>query len=316
MLRVAFAGTPQFAVPALRALAASEHQLVGVLTQPDRPAGRGREPKPSPIKRLALELGLPLAQPPRLASESERAPLRQWDSDLLVVVAYGLLLPRAALELPRHGCINIHASLLPRWRGAAPVQRSILAGDRETGVSIMQLDEGLDTGALLAQRALAIEPGTDAGTLLEQLSQLGAQLLLETLSALESGSLRPTPQPSQGITYAAKIGKLEARIDWSHSAAQIARQVRAFNPRPVAETLWRAEPLRIWSAQVVPDSAAGQSAFAAAVPGQVVLAAGELLYVKCGEGVLAVTRLQRSGRRVLSAGQFLSGQPLAGAQFT
>ena len=206
MLRIAFAGTPEFALPALRALAASPHELVGVLTQPDRPAGRGaagrpRELKASPVKRLAGELGLSLAQPARLKSEDERAPLLRWASDLLVVVAYGLLLPRAVLELPRLGCLNIHASLLPRWRGAAPIQRAILAGDRETGVTIMQMDEGLDTGAMLAQRRLAVGDHTDAGQLHASLAELGAQLLLDTLDAVEAGRVHAEPQPEQGLYF-------------------------------------------------------------------------------------------------------------------
>ena len=192
MLRIAFAGTPDFAVPALRALAGSHHRLVGVLTQPDRPAGRGasgrpRELKASAVKRLAAALALPLAQPARLNSDEQRAPLRDWASDLLVVVAYGLLLPPAVLDLPRLGCINIHASLLPRWRGAAPVQRAILAGDLETGVTILQMDQGLDTGAILSQRRIAIGQGTDAGALQQSLAALGAQLLLETLDGIEAG---------------------------------------------------------------------------------------------------------------------------------
>jgi len=329
MLRIAFAGTPDFAVPALRALAASAHRLVGVLTQPDRPSGRGRAPKPSPVKHVALELAVPLAQPERLASESEREPLRGWDTDLLVVVAYGLLLPRAVLTLPRHGCINIHASLLPRWRGAAPVQRAILAGDQEIGVTLMQLDEGLDTGPMLAQRRHVIGPQASAAQVLDQLAGLGSTLLLETLGAIESGTVRAMPQPSEGVSYAPKIEKREARIDWHRSAEHIARQVRAFNPWPIAETHCRDEPLRVWEAHVAketPTAAAVETPTAAAgratdtglqsLPGRVLAASGHTLQVRCGEGVLAITRLQRAGRRALSAAEFIAGQPLIGAQFT
>jgi methionyl-tRNA formyltransferase len=322
MLRIAFAGTPEFAVPALRALATSSHQLVGVLTQPDRPAGRGaagrpRELQASPVKRLALELGLPVAQPARLGSEQQRAPLAQWGSELLVVVAYGLLLPPAVLQLPRLGCLNIHASLLPRWRGAAPIQRAILAGDPETGVSIMQMDQGLDTGPVLAQRALAIDD-SDAAQLHASLAALGADLLLQTLAIIEAGGAHPQPQPALGVTYAAKISKSEARIDWQRSARDISRQVRAFSLWPVAETLWHGAQLRIREAAPVSNDSTREvtDLAAPAQPGQVLGLAGEALLVRCGQGVLAVSRLQLAGRRALSAAEFVSGQALDGARFT
>jgi len=319
MLRVAFAGTPEFAVPALRALADSSHTLVGVLTQPDRPAGRGRELKKSPVKQVALELGLPLAQPPQLKSVEQRAPLVQWASDVLIVVAYGLLLPPAALTVPRLGCLNIHASLLPRWRGAAPIQWAILAGDSATGVTIMQLDRGLDTGPLLAQRRVMIAEGIDAAQLQAQLSRQGAALLLETLDALEAGRARAEPQPGEGATYARKIDKREARIDWTASAEAIARQVRAFNPWPVAETIWRDQRLRIWQAHVAQPRAPALPAVAAAVgasPGDVIGGTQDGIEVLCGQGVLAATRLQLEGRRALPAGEFIRGLSLTGARFT
>ncbi|MGA2024936.1 MAG: methionyl-tRNA formyltransferase [Steroidobacteraceae bacterium] len=312
MLRVAFAGTPEFAVPALRALARSDHQLVGVLSQPDRPAGRGRELKSSPIKQLALELGLPLAQPARLRSEAERAPLEAWASDVLVVVAYGLILPPTVLALPRLGCLNIHASLLPRWRGAAPIQRAILAGDAETGVTIMQLDAELDTGATLAQRRVAIEATSDSGQLQAVLATLGAQLLLETLDALEAGRASATPQPRSGVTYAAKIDKAEAQIDWHQSAEQISRQVRAFNPWPVADTRWQGRQVRIWEAVGLQASADNESGSA---PGAVLGLVDGLLRVQCGQGALAIRRLQLAGRRVVDAAQFAAGAMLPGAHF-
>jgi methionyl-tRNA formyltransferase len=311
MLRIAFAGTPEFALPALRALAASPHALVGVLTQPDRPAGRGRELKQSPVKQLALALGLPLAQPQQLRSALERAPLVQWASDVLIVVAYGLLLPPAALAVPRLGCLNIHASLLPRWRGAAPIQRAILAGDAQTGVTIMQLDAGLDTGPMLAQHRVMITDATDAAQLQAQLAGQGAALLLETLDALEAGRAHAEPQPGEGATYARKIDKREARIDWAQSAAAIQRQVRAFNPWPVAETIWGSQRLRLWEAQV-----ATSRAVPGAAPGDVIGAAAEGVEVLCGQGVLAVTRLQLEGRRTLPAGEFIRGQSLIGAHLT
>jgi methionyl-tRNA formyltransferase len=319
MLRVAFAGTPEFAVPALRALADSSHRLVGVLTQPDRPAGRGRELKKSPVKQLALELGLPLAQPAQLTSMEERAPLVQWASDVLIVVAYGLLLPPAVLTVPRLGCLNIHASLLPRWRGAAPIQRAILAGDAETGVTIMQLDEGLDTGPTLAQRRVTIAAGIDAAQLQAQLAQEGAALLIGTLDALEAGRARAEAQPREGATYARKIDKREARIDWNQSAEAIERQVRAFNPWPVAETIWRDRRVRLWEAHVTQPRAPALPAVATAVgavPGDVIGGTEEGVEVLCGQGVLAITRLQLEGRRALPAGEFARGQPLSGARFT
>jgi methionyl-tRNA formyltransferase len=309
MLRVAFAGTPEFAVPALHALARSPHQLVGVLTQPDRPAGRGRELKSSPIKQLAVELGLPVAQPAGLKSEIERAPLAAWGPDVLVVVAYGLILPGAALRLPRLGCLNIHASLLPRWRGAAPIQRAILAGDAETGVTIMQLDAGLDTGPMLSQRSIAIGAQTDSGKLHALLADIGAQLLLETLEAFETEQASPSAQSPIGVTYAAKIDKAEARINWQQDAAQIGRQVRAFNPWPIADTRWRGQQLRIWEASPSNDSDAG------AAPGALLGLDAGALRVQCGQGSLAIARLQLAGRRVVGAREFAAGMSLAGARF-
>jgi len=311
MLRIAFAGTPEFALPALQALAQSPHALVGVLTQPDRPAGRGRELKSSPVKQLATQLRLPVAQPASLASAAERAPLERWACDLLVVVAYGLLLPRAVLELPRFGCLNIHASLLPRWRGAAPIQRAILAGDRATGVTIMQMDAGLDTGAILAQRPIAIAEASDSRQLQAELAPLGAELLLETIAALEAGQAHAEPQPREGASYASKIDKREARIDWQRGAEEISRQVRAFNPWPVAETLWQGQRLRIWQAR----PAAQPNITEPGVPGQVLGLVGEALHIACGHGVLAVTTLQLAGRRALTAAEFVRGQPLSGARF-
>jgi methionyl-tRNA formyltransferase len=307
MLRIAFAGTPEFAVPALRMLAASHHRLVGVLTRPDRPAGRGRQLKRSPVGQLAEELGLSLAQPERLDDIEQRAPLVRWACDLLVVVAYGLLLPESVLTLPRLGCINIHASLLPRWRGAAPIQRAILAGDRETGVTIMQLERGLDTGPVLSQQRTLIGEHTDAGQLQSLLADLGAQLLLTTLDALEAGRIRAEPQALEGVTYASKIDTSEARIDWRRSAEEISRQVRAFNPSPVASTLWRQQRLRIFEARV--------AAALPGTPGEVLGVAGDAIEVRCGQGALAVTTLQLEGRRMLSAGEFARGQPLAGEHF-
>jgi methionyl-tRNA formyltransferase len=301
-VRIAFAGTPEFALPTLSALAASRHRLLGVLTQPDRPAGRGRALSASAVKQLALQLGVPLAQPATLASAASRAPLAEWQPDVLVVAAYGLILPPAVLTLPPHGCINVHASLLPRWRGAAPIVRAILAGDRESGVTIMQMEAGLDTGPILDAVAVPIGPTTTAGALHDQLAQLGAQRLLHTLDELEAGRVQPRPQSGQGVTYAAKIQRAEARIDWNASAERIDRQVRAFNPWPVAETLWQGGQLRIW--QAAPLEPGDEQDRASVPPGTVLSVSDAGLLVACGTGVLALRKVQLAGRRVIGAREF------------
>jgi methionyl-tRNA formyltransferase len=308
-LRIAFAGTPQFALPALRALLSSRHQVVGVLTQPDRPAGRGRELRASPIKLLALEHHLPVAQPASLKTAEGRAALHGWSPDLLVVVAYGLILPPAVLMLPRMGCLNIHGSVLPRWRGAAPIQRAVLAGDAETGITIMQLDEGLDTGPVLLERRRPIGLHDTAGDLHDALAELGAAALLEAIEGLASGELLPRAQSSEGVSYAAKIDKAEARIDWADTAMQVDRKIRAFNPWPVAETRLAGEGLRLLRASVA--DAVGREAS----PGTVLGLADDGLRVACGEGVLAVSELQRAGKRPVSARDFANAVRLAGLRF-
>jgi methionyl-tRNA formyltransferase len=315
MLRIAFAGTPDFAVPTLRALADSPHQLVGVLTQPDRPAGRGRALKASPVKCQALELQLPLSQPQQLRSPEAQAQLSSWAPDVLVVVAYGLILPAVVLALPRLGCLNVHASLLPRWRGAAPIQRAILAGDTETGITVMQIEAALDSGPILAQARIPIDPAGNARQLHDRLAQLGAVLMLDCLGQAEAGLLNPTPQPALGVSYAAKVDKTEARIDWWHSAVDIERQVRAFNPWPVAETLWRGEQLRIWDARAATDNRLAGDHADFAQPGNVLgLQGGELL-VQCGNGRLALINMQLAGRRIVTAREFGGTQSLAGSRF-
>jgi len=318
MLRIAFAGTPAFALPALDALAASAHRLVGVLTQPDRPAGRGRELRASPVKQRALQLQLPIAQPERLADEATHVLLREWQPELLVVVAYGLILPRAVLELPRLGCLNIHASLLPRWRGAAPIQRAILAGDRDSGVTIMQMDAGLDTGPMLAQRTLPIGARTTSAELHDALAQQGAELLLEVIASLEAGTAQPRAQPAEGVSYARKLEKREALIDWSAGAADIARQVRGCNPWPIAETSLAGTQLRIWQADALATPVEGLSAIeasAASPPGTVLGLHDGALLVACGDGLLAISQLQSAGRRVLSAAEFAHGHALDRLRF-
>jgi methionyl-tRNA formyltransferase len=308
-LRIAFAGTPQFALPALQALLKSRHQVVGVLTQPDRPAGRGQQMRASPVKLLALDAQLPLAQPSSLKTEESRAELTQWAADVLVVVAYGLILPPPVLALPRLGCVNIHGSLLPRWRGAAPIQRAILAGDAETGVTIMQLDVGLDTGPMLLERVRPIGSQDTAGDLHDALSELGAAALLEALDGLAAGTLKPRAQPAEGVSYAPKIEKSEAPIDWSVSAIHLDRKIRAFNPWPVAETRFAGESLRVLQARIAEPIGAHDA------PGTLLGIADDGLRVACGEGVLAVRELQRAGKRPVSARDFANAVRLAGLRF-
>ena len=308
-LRIVFAGTPQFALPALRACLDSAHQVVGVLTQPDRPAGRGRELRSSPVKLLALEAGIPVAQPPSLRTADARAPLLEWAPDLMVVVAYGLILPPEALGLPRLGCVNIHGSLLPRWRGAAPIQRAILAGDSETGVTIMQLDAGLDTGPILLERRHPVGLHDTAGDLHDTLSELGAAALIEAIDGLAAGTLRARPQPAEGATYAPKIEKAEAKLDWNADAASLDRRIRAFNPWPIAETSLAGEPLKLLRAQVARHTGNDTP------PGTVFGIADDGLHVACGEGVLAVRELQRAGKRPVSARDFANAVRVAGMRF-
>lgn len=303
-MRIVFAGTPQFAVPPLAALTASSHEVVGVLTQPDRPAGRGRKLTASPIKEFAIEHGIAVAQPKTLRTEDGRQALREWRPDVLVVVAYGLILPLEALTIPPHGCINIHASLLPRWRGAAPIQRAILAGDRVTGVTIMQMDVGLDTGPMLLQRETPIGDDDDAESLQSRLAELGAAALLDVLAALEQGALQPVVQPAAGMTYAAKIDKAEAHIDWAESAVAIDRRIRAFKGWPSAATAYRGEPLRIHRARVASDTL---NTAANAQPGRLLGVRDDALLVACGEGILAITQLQRAGKRSVSGAEFANG---------
>jgi methionyl-tRNA formyltransferase len=307
-VRAVFAGTPEFALPALAALR-TRHTLAGVLTRPDRPSGRGRQLTASPVKRAALEHQLPLEQPQTLRGAGPLAMLRAWQPDVLVVVAYGLILPQDILEVPRLGCLNIHASLLPRWRGAAPIQRAILAGDTATGISIMQMQTELDAGAVLAQRAVPIRAHATTAALEEELAQLGATLLLASLAELERGTARPQLQDRAGVTYAAKISREEALIDWRADATQIERQVRAFNPRPIAYTEMGGQSLRIWQAQALADEAAP-------APAGTVLGLGAAgLKVACGRGTLAIGTLQLAGKRVVSAADFAHAHKLAGLHF-
>ena len=313
-LRVAFAGTPQFAVPALAALLDSRHTVVGVLTQPDRPKGRGRQLTPSPVKAVARQHGLVVAQPQTLRDAAARQDLAALAPDVMVVVAYGQILPREVLQLPRLGCLNIHASLLPRWRGAAPIQRAILAGDSLTGITIMQMDEGLDTGGLLASHTVPIGDRATSASLHAALAALGARCLIEVLESLATGSLAAQPQPATGATYAPKLAKSEAHLNWADPAAAISRQVRAFNPWPVAETRFAGEPLRIHDAYASPD-AAPSGATPGTWLGLISGADGQALRVACGTGELHVTQLQRAGRRVVAAREFVNSAGSAAGSF-
>lgn len=306
-LRIVFAGTPDFSVPALDALHSAGYAIAAVYTQPDRPAGRGRAVAASPVKRRALDLGLPLEQPSTLKTPEAVTRLSALGPDLAVVVAYGLILPRAILDVPALGCLNIHASLLPRWRGAAPIQRAVLAGDTRTGITIMKMDAGLDTGPTLLARPTDIGAGENAGRLHDRLAELGAGAIVEAIEGLRSGRLTPVAQPEQGVTYAAKIRKEEGVIDWTRPAAGIDRKVRAFNPWPVAETRWAGQQLRIWEAEAL----AGGSG---AEPGRVLEARNGRIVVATGEGVLQLLQVQLAGRRVTGAAEFLNAHSLADAR--
>ena len=308
-LRIVFAGTPEFSVPALDALHAAGHALTAAYCQPDRPAGRGRVLAAGPVKRRALELGIPVEQPATLRTPEAVARLQALDPDLMVVVAYGLILPQAALDVPRRGCLNIHGSLLPRWRGAAPIHRAILAGDACTGITIMQMDAGLDTGPMLLLRETPIGARETSGQLHDRLAQIGARAVVDAIDQWTAGALAPRPQPSDGVTYAAKIRKEEALIDWTHPAAAIARAVRAFNPWPVAETRWGGQQLRIWEATPLPERPA------TAAPGEVFEARDGRMVVAAGEGALQLDSLQLPGRKPTSAAGFLnSASHLRGAR--
>lgn len=304
--RVVFAGTPEFAVPSLQALLADGWPVVGVLTQPDRPAGRGRRLVPGPVKRAALSGGLPVLQPVGLRDAESRASVAALEPELVVVAAYGLLLPQSVLDLPRLGCINVHASLLPRWRGAAPIQRAILAGDGETGISIMRMVRRLDAGPIHLMRRLAIGDQETAGELHERLASLGGEALIAALPGIVAGSLPAEPQPETGVTYAAKLEKDEARLDWSLSAARLARQVRAFNPWPVAETSLDGVRVRVWRARALAGDPTAESM--PDMPGTLRVDGGRRLKVATGEGWLELLEVQWPGKRVMTAAQALSGR--------
>lgn len=307
-MRIIFAGTPAFAAASLNALLATPHEICAVYTQPDRPAGRGRKLSASPVKQLALENGIPVEQPLNFRSEESRGRLAQYHADLMIVVAYGLLLPQAVLDTPRLGCINVHASLLPRWRGAAPIQRAILAGDHETGVCLMQMEAGLDTGPVLAQASCPIGEDDTGGTLHDRLAELGATLLASHLDRIEVLQQQARPQDDARSCYADKLAKEEALIDWSESARTLRRKVNAFNPWPVAQTRWRGEILRIWQAEVVETNANAE-------PGRIVHVDRQGIEVACGTDRLRITQLQLPGKRAMAVADFLNAHtPATGEQ--
>jgi methionyl-tRNA formyltransferase len=304
-LNIIFAGTPDFSVPPLTALLGSEHKVIAVYTQPDRPAGRGRKLTASPVKQLALDRSVPVFQPSNFRDEADLQQLQELEADLMVVVAYGLLLPVRVLEAPRLGCINIHASLLPRWRGAAPIQRSILAGDSEAGITIMEMEAGLDTGPMLLKRSCQIEPEDTGGILHDRLSSLGAEAVLDALPGLADDSLKAEPQDDSKAVYAAKLTKSEAAIDWTRSAQELGRQVRAFNPWPVAQTTFSEKVLRIWEAEPLQGGDG-------AVPGTVMVCGHDGIDVATGDGLLRVKILQLPGKRAMNAADFLNAHTLNG----
>jgi methionyl-tRNA formyltransferase len=307
-MNLIFAGTPAFAAVALEALVAAGHRVSLVLTQPDRPAGRGMQLQPSAVKQVALRHGLALAQPERLKDPATHEPLRAVAADLMVVAAYGLILPQAVLDIPRQGCINIHASLLPRWRGAAPIQRAIEAGDAETGVTIMQMDAGLDTGDLLLAEATPIAAAETSATLQARLAQLGGELIVRALAALAEGRLAPRRQADSQATYAAKIAKAEATIDWREPAATIERRLRAFDPFPGARSTLAGEAITCWRGELR-GPARGE-------PGEIVALEGGAIRVACGEASLAITEVQRAGGKRMAAADFLRGRaPRVGDRF-
>jgi methionyl-tRNA formyltransferase len=304
-LSIVFAGTPDFSVPALEALVASHHRVVAVYTQPDRPAGRGQKLTMSAVKQCASKHGLHVEQPLKLRDSTQIEHLAAFKPDVMVVVAYGLILPQAVLDIPRLGCINIHASLLPRWRGAAPIHRAIQAGDATTGVTIMQMEVGLDTGPMLLERRETIRSTDTTGSLHDRLATLGAEAILAALPGVADRSLQPHPQPLEGVTYAAKITKSEARMDWTRPAIEIDRLVRAFNPWPIAETTLNGAQLRVWSA--VPEGTSHSVDC-----GTIVRADAAGIHVATGGGTLLLQQVQAAGRKAVSAADFARGQQLEG----
>ncbi|GAA0415285.1 methionyl-tRNA formyltransferase [Cocleimonas flava] len=307
-MKIVYAGTPDFAVPALQSLINSGHKVVAVYTQPDRPAGRGRKVQFGPVKQVAVDAGIPVEQPLSLKDEDAQQILSAYDADVMIVAAYGLILPQAVLDMPRYGCLNIHGSLLPRWRGAAPIHRAIETGDTETGVTIMQMALGLDTGDMLLKRTCPITAEDTSQTIHDRLSSDGAEALLEVLDLIEKDELEPVIQDDALTTYAEKLNKAEAEIDWSQSAKDIDLKIRAFNPWPVAFTLLNGKPLRIYMSKVVDENSDQK-------PGTVISESSEGIVIATGAGVLSFSRLQLPGKKAMDVKDFINGQSLMGNVF-
>ncbi|MFT6623997.1 MAG: methionyl-tRNA formyltransferase [Cycloclasticus sp.] len=306
-MNIIFAGTPAFSISSLQALIASEHRVCAVYTQPDRPAGRGRKVQIGAVKQLALDNGIPIEQPVSFKSSQVLERLKHYQADLMVVVAYGIILPIDVLTTPRYGCINIHASLLPRWRGAAPIQRAILTGDNETGVTLMQMDAGLDTGDMLSKSICPIEQDDTSSTLHDKLSLLGAETLIKLLADIERQQLTPKAQPTSGVTYAHKLSKQEALIDWHMPAVEVHRAIRGYNPWPVAHTLLNNNSLRIWQSKTTADRTNDE-------PGSIKVDKNQL-FVACKDNYLEITELQPANKRRMSAREYLSAHPLNNVVF-
>lgn len=315
-MRIVFAGTPEFSVPALQALIDSEHDVIGVYSQPDRPAGRGRKLTASAVKQKALEHNLPVYQPINFKNPIEQQILAELNADVMIVVAYGLILPEVILNTPKYGCLNIHASILPRWRGAAPIQRAIEAGDPESGVTIMQMDIGLDTGDMLAMLTTEITAQDTAQTLHNRLSKLGSTALLQTLKEIESDKLIPIKQDQDLVTYAHKLSKAEAEIDWLQDAQTIVRKIQAFNPWPVAYTNLKGKPLRIWQAELVNNKNDDfNEVFPQKVPRGVLKVDKSGIEISTGKGIIRLTSVQPSGKKDMSAYDFAQARDLVGKAF-
>lgn len=303
-MRIVFMGTPDFSVPTLEALVKGGHEVIGVVTQPDKPKGRGKAVLMTPVKEKALEYGIPVYQPVRAREESFVELLRELNPDAMVVIAFGQILPKSILDIPKYGCINIHASLLPKYRGAAPLQWVVLEGEKETGITTMMMDVGMDTGDMLEKLTVPMDPKETYGSIHDKLSLLGGELILSTLERLEKGTLKGTPQPEEGVTYTKKITKAMGDIDWAQDAAVIERYIRGLNPWPSAYTSWNGKILKIWDADVLEEEYPGQ-------PGEIIKAEKDRILVKAGKGALALREVQLEGKKRMETEAFLRGYPLS-----